>query len=289
MLLDWMSFLLLSILGVAGGFWIVQHIVGNMTLELDFSTQYFVIYQLIFITLIGLLFVKHKPKSVGAGYVADRFAKTLLGEQMEFILGATKRLAGHLDMYMENTEKMWWNETHDGFYTIYSHGMQTIEDPDLFELLVDVLPSIKAMRDEAKSAVQILRTSIKSKMVATNLHLDRIKALIADGICEIKIDGPSYACTIYQIIHRNHLDPIVRIITVKPSEQHLHICDYSEVLTETEKMPLLQIFAAIKTNHLAINSRGSYPHFEAIQQRITEIQEGYKTYTLEFPNMELVA
>ena len=286
-LLDWTSFLLLSILGVVLGCFVIQHVIGNLALQLDFSTQYFLVYQLLFITLIGLLFARRKPKTVERGYIADRFATTFLGEQMEFIMRATKRLASHLDMYMENTEKMWWQDTHDGFYTIYSRGMQTIEDPDLFELLIDILPSIKAMRNETKAAMLLLRQSVKSKTVATNLHVHTIKAFIQNGACEVYIDYPTYSCTIHQIIYRKHLNPIVRIVTIIPSEQHLHIRDYTEVLTETEKMPLLQAFSATKRKELAISNNKSY--FEAIQQRITEIKQGYKEYTVEFPNMELVA
>jgi Na+/proline symporter len=285
-LLDWMSFLLISILGVVIGCLVVQYTVGSISLNFDLSSQYFLVYQLVFITLIGLLFARRKPKVAIKSTIYDRFNKTFLGEQMEFILTTTKRLANHLDMYMTNTENE-WRDTHDGFFTIYTHGLQTIEDPDLFELLIDILPSIKAMRDEAKGAVQLLKESIKSNTVAANLQLESIKAFIINGACEIKFDYPSYSCTIYQIIYKKHCDPILHVVTITPSENHLLFRDYSALLTDMEKAPIFEAFSATKLKELTFN--GSKPYFEAIQKRIKEIKQGYKSYSLEFPNMELVA
>jgi hypothetical protein len=59
-LVDWMSFILLTVLGVVLGFLFYQTAIGPIDLQLDFSTGYLLVYQAIFATLIGLLFARRK-------------------------------------------------------------------------------------------------------------------------------------------------------------------------------------------------------------------------------------
>jgi Na+/proline symporter len=59
-LVDWMSFILLTVLGVVLGFLFYQTAIGPIDLHLDFSTGYLLVYQGIFATLIGLLFARRK-------------------------------------------------------------------------------------------------------------------------------------------------------------------------------------------------------------------------------------
>ena len=59
-LVDWLSFVILSALGVALGFLFYQLAIGPINLDLDFSTGYLLVYQGLFATLIGLLFARRK-------------------------------------------------------------------------------------------------------------------------------------------------------------------------------------------------------------------------------------
>ncbi len=59
-LVDWMSFMILTILGIALGFLFYTLAIGPISLQLDFSTGYLLLYQGIFATLIGLLFARRK-------------------------------------------------------------------------------------------------------------------------------------------------------------------------------------------------------------------------------------
>ena len=61
-LVDWLSFVILSALGVALGFLFYQLVIGPIDLHLDFSTGYLLVYQAIFATLIGLLFARRKEQ-----------------------------------------------------------------------------------------------------------------------------------------------------------------------------------------------------------------------------------
>jgi Na+/proline symporter len=63
LLADWLTFFVLSGLGVALGCLFYTQAVGPITLQLDFSTAYLLTYQIIFATIIGLLFGRRKQQS----------------------------------------------------------------------------------------------------------------------------------------------------------------------------------------------------------------------------------
>jgi hypothetical protein len=62
-LVDWISFILLAILGLGLGILFYKVAVGPINLQLDFSTGYLLVYQGIFATLIGLIFARRKQLS----------------------------------------------------------------------------------------------------------------------------------------------------------------------------------------------------------------------------------
>jgi len=59
-LVDWMSFIILTFLGLTLGFLFYQLTIGPVSLRLDFSTGYLLVYQTIFATLIGLIFARRR-------------------------------------------------------------------------------------------------------------------------------------------------------------------------------------------------------------------------------------
>ncbi len=61
-LVDWVSFILLTVLGVILGFLFYKLTIGPVSLQLEFSTGYLLVYQGIFATLIGLLFARRKQQ-----------------------------------------------------------------------------------------------------------------------------------------------------------------------------------------------------------------------------------
>ncbi len=61
-LVDWMSFFILTGLGIALGFLFYTQLVGPIDLKLDFTTGYLLVYQGIFATLIGLLFARRRQQ-----------------------------------------------------------------------------------------------------------------------------------------------------------------------------------------------------------------------------------
>ncbi|MEM7383287.1 MAG: sodium:solute symporter family protein, partial [Bacteroidota bacterium] len=61
-LVDWLSFVLLTVAGIALGFLFYTQVVGPLDIQLDFSTRYLLVYQGIFATLIGLLFARRRQQ-----------------------------------------------------------------------------------------------------------------------------------------------------------------------------------------------------------------------------------
>ena len=61
-LVDWLSFIILTLLGIALGLLFHHLALGPISLQLDFSTGYLLVYQGIFATLIGLLFARRKQQ-----------------------------------------------------------------------------------------------------------------------------------------------------------------------------------------------------------------------------------
>lgn len=61
-LVDWFTFLVLTMLGVALGILFYSLAIGPVNLQLDFSTQYLLIYQAFFATVIGLLFARRRQQ-----------------------------------------------------------------------------------------------------------------------------------------------------------------------------------------------------------------------------------
>ncbi len=59
-LVDWMTFFILSFLGIGLGLFFYSQVVGPIKIELNFSSGYLLVYQAIFATLIGLLFARRR-------------------------------------------------------------------------------------------------------------------------------------------------------------------------------------------------------------------------------------
>jgi Na+/proline symporter len=74
-LVDWMSFTILTILGIALGFLFYTLAIGPINLHLDFSTGYLLVYTLTFSTLIALIFSRRKEQHLEAKLheIADHY------------------------------------------------------------------------------------------------------------------------------------------------------------------------------------------------------------------------
>ena len=65
-LVDWLSFIILTLLGISLGLLFHHLALGPISLQLDFNTGYLLVYQGIFATLIGLLFARRREQHLDA-------------------------------------------------------------------------------------------------------------------------------------------------------------------------------------------------------------------------------
>ncbi|XWN35578.1 MAG: HD domain-containing protein [Roseivirga sp.] len=79
-LVDWMSFVILTALGIGLGFLFYTQLIGSINIQLDFSSGYLLVYQGLFATLIGLLFARRKQQRFDA-LATHNQALTLVGEE----------------------------------------------------------------------------------------------------------------------------------------------------------------------------------------------------------------
>ncbi|XWN35112.1 MAG: HD domain-containing protein [Roseivirga sp.] len=79
-LVDWMSFVILTALGIGLGFLFYTQLIGPINIQLDFSSGYLLVYQGLFATLIGLLFARRKQQRFDA-LATHNQALTLVGEE----------------------------------------------------------------------------------------------------------------------------------------------------------------------------------------------------------------
>ena len=65
-LVDWLSFILLSALGIVLGLVFYQLVIGPISLQLDFSTGYLLVYTCIFSTVTALIFARRREQHLEA-------------------------------------------------------------------------------------------------------------------------------------------------------------------------------------------------------------------------------
>ena len=63
-LVDWATFLWITVFGIASSLLFYSAFIGHITLQLSFSSSYLLIYQVVFATLIGLLFARRKEQRI---------------------------------------------------------------------------------------------------------------------------------------------------------------------------------------------------------------------------------
>ena len=150
-LVDWVSFVILTVLGISLGLLFYQFVVGPISLRIDFSTGYLLVYQAIFATLIGLLFARRKQQRFDKLNIKHRALVVTNKANQESLLSAFR-------------EKI--------------RIIQTLKHVGVQDLL-QVAKLIKEMRVEARAqALPLLETATKleATLIPMALQLRSIEA-----------------------------------------------------------------------------------------------------------------
>ncbi len=291
-LVDWTSFFVLAASGMVVACLIYRYGTSYASLAIPYQAQYLLAYALLFLVTFGKLFLR-KPaiSSTSRDFIiSERIKNTFLGEQIALVNNAVQGLSKLIHRYMQHTEEIWMS-TRDGFHTLFVNGMQTIEDPDLYQLLVEILPAFQGIENDGKLAMRLLKAAISSRLMASSLELNTVKVCIKNAVFELRVNRSfphGYICTLYQMVNDFHSKKTeLRVVTFAPTQGHLHIRDYSHVISTDKTLPLLKFLSITDSRDLSISNTESF--LKSLQQSIADLKQGYKEYTLEFPNLELVA
>ncbi len=102
-LVDWLSFVILSALGISLGFLFYQLAIGPINLQLDFSTGYLLVYTCFFATLIALIFSRRKEQHLAAKLreIADHYHT--MGQAEKYTHPAAMRIATMIDHQVQDS------------------------------------------------------------------------------------------------------------------------------------------------------------------------------------------
>jgi Na+/proline symporter len=152
-LVDWLTFFIIGILGIGLGLLFYRQVVGPIHIELNFSNWYLLVYQAIFATLIGLLFARRKEK------LYDQLATD------NRILAATEQETrqAHFETFIEKIRLI-----------------KTLKDADIQKLAM-VVKEIRSMRSQAKRSSSSIKSldrdlqTIETDIASVALALTRVE------------------------------------------------------------------------------------------------------------------
>jgi Na+/proline symporter len=210
-LVDWVSFFILTGLGIALGFLFYTQLLGPVTLKLDFTTGYLLIYQAIFATLIGLLFARRRQQKfdrlaaskqqlndahqatvnrlVEALHYQDRISKNL-GKEGIGILEQVYDLSKELQEKAKSTADNSLQATSEKLASIAAYFNEVVErakdylklhvaNVSLDTLLQEVYTNIK-IQDLAPSVSLSMQVSTQQKELQGDV--EKIKKLLINAI-----------------------------------------------------------------------------------------------------------
>jgi hypothetical protein len=172
-LVDWLSFVILSALGVALGFLFYQLAIGPINLNLDFSTGYLLVYTLTFSTLIALLFSRRKEQHLEAKLheIADHYHT--MGQGGAYTHPAAVRIATMIDHQVQEMIAS---------YSLGIHAVGKEQQPDAFHTATDCLhyffPTALAVIQRGNQMMEQLVGEIKTNYIAPQRALLSLQACV---------------------------------------------------------------------------------------------------------------
>ena len=191
-LVDWLSFVILTFLGLALGFLFYQIAVGPISLQLDFSTGYLLVYTCVFTTLITLLFARRKEQHLEAKLreIADHYYK--LDPTKTDVHPAAIRIANMIDHQVQE---------HIATYSLPLRSTNDAYRSDAFHTDTACLhyffPTALAVIRQGAQMLEQIVLALKDHYIAPQRSSLSVQACVA---------------TILEAYHRHHL-PTVQVDT----------------------------------------------------------------------------
>jgi hypothetical protein len=255
-LVDWMSFTILTILGIALGFLFYTLAIGPINLQLDFSTGYWLVYTLTFSTLIALIFSRRKEQHLEAKLheIADHYHT--MGQAGAHTHPAAVRIATMIDHQVQ--EFLVAHNRKPTYSTSTHHEEDTHTAPDFLHYF---FPTALEVIKQGTHMNKHLREVMAAVYIAPKLAVHSLQASMAAILAaytaryqqeidvDLSEDYPIYASLshleyilvhVLQFLHAHHLEERVHLwISCK---EGVHVRLLGQVVSSSVVQELFSLF-----------------------------------------------
>ncbi|XWN35048.1 MAG: hypothetical protein ROO73_05650 [Roseivirga sp.] len=113
LLVDWTTFVLLSVLGVVLGIFFYTSVVGPASISLDFTNVYLLVYQAFFATLIGLIFARRKEQNLAEQLLNFRILGDTTSQEARYALHSLRNIMLSVDVHIGTYMQLTQTKQHD--------------------------------------------------------------------------------------------------------------------------------------------------------------------------------
>jgi Na+/proline symporter/signal transduction histidine kinase len=174
-LVDWVSFVVLAIIGMILGFLFHITVIGEVMLNFSFQTLYLSIYVLLYFTLIGVIFIRRREMTVIEKSNTLRILGNAIAHEVRTPFAACKMNGEMLDTIMQNVTPL----------RTKGDGTQVVEINELdWDMLQRTPKYLQNLGKQGVKAVDMLITSVH----ANNLRLEKNYLKLKDCVEEAVAD-----------------------------------------------------------------------------------------------------
>ena len=238
-LVDWLSFIMLTVLGVVLGLLFYTLAVGPIALQLDFSTGYLLVYTCFFFTLVALLFARRKELFFEARLRAIGEAHATVRQAGELPHPATQRIAAVIDRQvqeflaihnqqpigdLEERHADAWSMPPDFLHYFFPTALEVIKQgthmhKHLTEVITTVYLAPKLTLHSLKSCLEATIATYTARYeqeIATDLSSDYLVYTSSNHL--------QYAIVhVLQFLHAHHLESQVRLWIAQQEGVHMRL------------------------------------------------------------------
>jgi Na+/proline symporter len=239
-LVDWMSFIILTVLGVALGLLFYQIAIGPIDLQLDFSTGYLLVYTCVFSTVIALLFSSRKEQHLAAKLreISDHYYS--INQIKTDTTPAVMRIAAMIDQQIQETIAK---------YSLSIHAASNVQQEDTSHAVTTdwlhyFFPTALAVIQQGDQMIEQLVAELKTSYIAPqgsrlslkacvnaaleaycmrhpqSIHLD----LLEDYMIDTSFNHLQYAIIhVLRFLHAHHLGDEVCLRTTRQQGIHMRL------------------------------------------------------------------
>ena len=178
LLVDWMSFVGLSVLGILLGVGFYTSVVGPAHITLEFRDAYLLVYQVFFATLIGLIFARRKEQGFLERIQHFKILGDTVRQEATYALHTLDKLTHAMDARISSYVQQAQEQQQSASKQEVSIEVTTTGLAHLNDLTHIALELVS----QSEQALNILRNAFKSNIVLPHLAPCSVKECVEKGI-----------------------------------------------------------------------------------------------------------